>query len=254
MSNRCSHGTFPHFGPSSSHWSPGAQTLNGFPEGAGEAIFLIFRTLSDPWSVSFMVKTTTVSNRLRSPNFRSWLMKASLTNAFAQVGLQKIQEFHLWLLNTDAPDRPCQSLLWSCENQRKRLNSDEWIWLLPPLPFQHRTCWKIKVLFHYPMLTYARRFAFATACFEHSNLFKVKRREFCWTCMRNIAASLTYPTITKCIKHRNERYTDKTCSQLREQVNIASGLSDTQSSLFHQTIQYPKVRIFEGHHQDRHQR
>ena len=44
-------------------------------------------TPPDPQSASFMVKTRTVSDRLRSPNFRSWLMKTSLANAFAVVRL-----------------------------------------------------------------------------------------------------------------------------------------------------------------------
>ena len=44
---------------------------------------------------SFMVRTTTVSDRLRTSDFRSWLMKTSLANAFAVVRLAPIQEFHL---------------------------------------------------------------------------------------------------------------------------------------------------------------
>ena len=60
-----------------------------------------------------------VSNHLRSPNFRSWLMKTSLVNAFAVVRLSKIQEFHLWHLNTNTPNCPYSSLL-SVTNQQNR--------------------------------------------------------------------------------------------------------------------------------------
>ncbi len=94
-----------------------------------------------------MVETTTVSNRLRSPNFRSWLKKTYLVNAFAVVCLERIQEFHLWPSNTSTPNYPYQSLLQS-SNQ------------------QNRT----KVLFYYSMLICSN----ANACFEHSNFFKVK--------------------------------------------------------------------------------
>ena len=48
-----------------------------------------------------------VPNHLRSPNFRSWLMKTSLVNAFAVVRLPEIQEFHLWQWNTNTPNCPC---------------------------------------------------------------------------------------------------------------------------------------------------
>jgi len=51
----------------------------------------------------------------------------------------------------------------------------------PSILLSNTSCLKTKVLFHYPMLTYARRLCFRNnACFEHSNLFKVKRREFYW--------------------------------------------------------------------------
>lgn len=50
-----------------------------------------------------MVETTTVSDHLRSPNFSSWLTEAFLENAFAEVNLSQIQEFHLWLLNINSP-------------------------------------------------------------------------------------------------------------------------------------------------------
>jgi len=50
-----------------------------------------------------MVETKAVSDRCRALNFRSWLMKTSLMNAFALVSLQRIQEFHLWPLNTSTP-------------------------------------------------------------------------------------------------------------------------------------------------------
>ncbi len=58
-----------------------------------------------------------VSNHLRSPNFRSWLMKTSLVNAFAVVRLPKIQEFHLWQWNTNTPNCPYLSL-HQCANQQ----------------------------------------------------------------------------------------------------------------------------------------
>ncbi|KAI5652305.1 hypothetical protein M9H77_29492 [Catharanthus roseus] len=44
-------------------------------------------TFADPWSASFIVETRTISDRLRAPNFRSSLLKTSLTNAFAVVRL-----------------------------------------------------------------------------------------------------------------------------------------------------------------------
>ena len=52
---------------------------------------------------SFTVRTTMVSNHLRSSHFRSWSMKTSLVNAFAVVRRGKIQEFHLWLSSTSTP-------------------------------------------------------------------------------------------------------------------------------------------------------
>jgi hypothetical protein len=54
--------------------------------------------------------TTTVSDHLRSPSFRSWLMDTSLVNAFADVCLEQILEFHLWLFNTNTPNRSSLSL------------------------------------------------------------------------------------------------------------------------------------------------
>ncbi len=60
-------------------------------------------TSYNPWSASFIVKTTTVSDRLRSLNFRSWSMEMSLVDAFAPVHLPKIQEFHLWQRNMNTP-------------------------------------------------------------------------------------------------------------------------------------------------------
>jgi len=85
-------------------------------EGAGGVIQV---TSSNPWSASFMVKTTTVSDRLRSPNFRSWSMKTPLRNAFAEVGLSWIQEFHLWPWNTNHPD--CS--YWSLPGTLNQRNS-----------------------------------------------------------------------------------------------------------------------------------
>ena len=66
------------------HTPPGTQRLVISRKVLGESIHV---TSPNPWSASFMVKTTTVSDRLRSPNFRSWLMKTSLANAFAEVSL-----------------------------------------------------------------------------------------------------------------------------------------------------------------------
>lgn len=54
--------------------------------------------------------TTTVSDHLRSPSFRSWLMDTSLVNAFADACLEQILEFHLWLFNTNTPNRSYLSL------------------------------------------------------------------------------------------------------------------------------------------------
>ena len=56
-------------------------------------------------------------------------MKTFWANAFAVARLQAVQEFHLCRLNTDAPDRPCQSLR--------------------PLPETNRM--ESDVLFHYSM-------------------------------------------------------------------------------------------------------
>ena len=57
----------------------------------------------NPESASFTVRTTMVSNHLRSSHFRSWSMKTSWTDAFAVVRRGKIQEFHLWLSSTSVP-------------------------------------------------------------------------------------------------------------------------------------------------------
>ena len=51
-------------------------------------LFTLIITTSYPWSASFMVWTTTVSDHFRSPNCRSWLMEMSLVNAFAVVCLE----------------------------------------------------------------------------------------------------------------------------------------------------------------------
>ena len=94
-----------------------------------------------------MVKTRTVSDRLRSPNFRSWSMKTSLANAFAVVRLQQIQEFHLWQLNTNTPNYPYFDYSSSTNQQH---------WTKSPV-----------LLFHAIIFT-------ATACLEHSYFLKVK--------------------------------------------------------------------------------
>ena len=54
----------------------------------------------------FWTGTSQVSNCFQTSNFHSWLMKTFLTNAFAVVCLQTVQEFHLCCLNTNAPDCP----------------------------------------------------------------------------------------------------------------------------------------------------
>ena len=99
-----------------------------------------------------MVKTRTVSDRLRSPNFRSWSKKTSLTNAFAIVCLQQIQEFHLWLLNTNAPSCSCQSKIVFLSHKRK----------------------DNIVLFHAELFK-------AIACWEHLGFFKVQPLVHCPT-------------------------------------------------------------------------
>jgi len=63
----------------------------------------ILRSPPNPWSASFMVGTTTVSDHLRSPNLRSWLMKTFLTNAFAKVHLARIMGFHPSPSNMNVP-------------------------------------------------------------------------------------------------------------------------------------------------------
>ena len=93
-----------------------------------------------------MVKTTTVSDRLRSLNFRSWLKKISLVNAFAIVSLHRVTEFHLWPLSTSTPNYPYQSL--PSHTKLTKLSED------PMLPFH-----AIKFTTH--------------VCFKHSPFFKV---------------------------------------------------------------------------------
>ena len=74
------------------HTSPGTHRLR-FPGGCPPSPHE--QTTADRQLASFMVRTTTVSDRLRTSDFRSWLMKTSLANAFAVVRLAPIQEFHL---------------------------------------------------------------------------------------------------------------------------------------------------------------
>ena len=61
------------------HTSPGPKSF-GFLE---VARLVIWRPSADRWLASFMVRTRTVSNRLCTSNFRSWLMKTFLANSFA---------------------------------------------------------------------------------------------------------------------------------------------------------------------------
>ena len=93
-----------------------------------------------------MVKTRTVSDRLRSPNFRSWSMRTSLADAFAVGRLQQIQEFHLWQLNTNAPNNPYS-----------------------PLPRSK----KPTALERDPMLLFHANVFRASACLKHSHFLKV---------------------------------------------------------------------------------
>ena len=97
-----------------------------------------------------MVKTRTVSDRLRSPNFRSWSMRTSLADAFAVVRLQQIQEFHLWQLNTNAPNNPYS-----------------------PLPRSK----KPTALERGPMLLFHANVFTAHACLKHSYFLKVKVKD-----------------------------------------------------------------------------
>ena len=67
-------------------------------------------------------------------------------NAFALASRQRIQEFHLWPLNTDTPNGPYRLLLNGLTDEKGS-----------------------PVFSHHSMLGYSRRHA----CVEHSNLFKV---------------------------------------------------------------------------------
>ena len=67
-------------------------------------------------------------------------------NAFALVSRQRIQEFHLWPLNTDTPNGPYRLLLNGLTDEKGS-----------------------PVFSHHSMLGYSRR----NACVKHSNLFKV---------------------------------------------------------------------------------
>ena len=53
---------------------------------------------------SFTVRTRAVSNRLRTSDFRSWLMKTFLANAFAVGRPSAVHEFHLSRRDTNAPE------------------------------------------------------------------------------------------------------------------------------------------------------
>ena len=74
-------------------------------------------------------------------------MKTFLANAFAVVSLQTVQEFHLCRLNTNAPDRPYQSLRRFPKTNKIETTSYS---IIPCTNIQARQ-----------------------ACFEHSNFFKV---------------------------------------------------------------------------------
>lgn len=61
------------------HISLGTQKLR-FPEAARG---VTWGARPDPWLPSFIIRTRVVFDRLRSSNFRSWLMKKLMANAFA---------------------------------------------------------------------------------------------------------------------------------------------------------------------------
>ena len=73
------------------HTPPRTYKLKGFPGTASEKKLM----LTDCQLASFMVRIRTVSDRLQTSDFRSWLMKTSLANAFAVDCLAMIIEFHL---------------------------------------------------------------------------------------------------------------------------------------------------------------
>lgn len=83
-------------------------------------------------------------------------------NAFADVSLQRIQEFHLWPLNTSTPNAPYQSLLRPLKptKQGNPLTREPG----SPKPYLIIPCWAIHG---------------TAACFEHSNLFTVKDQAPC---------------------------------------------------------------------------
>ena len=95
-----------------------------------------------------MVRTRAVSDRLRTSNFRSWLMKTFLANAFAVVSLEAVQEFHLCRFNTNAPNCP----YWSLRRFRETNKIETTSYSIIP-------CTNIQA---------------CKACSEHSNFFKVK--------------------------------------------------------------------------------
>ena len=99
------------------HTSPGTQRL-WFPGGCRAG--LQKQTPPDRQSASFTVRTRTVSDRLRTSDFRSWSRKTFLANAFAVVRLAPVQEFHLWRHSTDAPVRLSRSLPRAFKNQQKQ--------------------------------------------------------------------------------------------------------------------------------------
>ncbi len=73
------------------HTSPGTENFNRF-----RATPTTCRMQRHQGQVaSFTVRTRAVSDRLRTSNYRSWLMKTFLANAFAVVRHATIQEFHL---------------------------------------------------------------------------------------------------------------------------------------------------------------
>ena len=99
-------------------------------------------TATDPQSAEFIVGTTTVSNRLRSPNFRSWLIGIHWTNAFALDCPYWVLEFHLSPASTTAPVYPYQSLHLIYDTSKI---NQSLILLFHAELFKHKCAWSIPI-------------------------------------------------------------------------------------------------------------
>ena len=86
---------------------------------------------------SFTVRTRAVSNRLRTSDFRSWLMKTFLANAFAVGRLTTVHEFHLSRNDTNAPGLSLLTIKSVLEPTKRT-----------------------EVLFHYSMMSYSSKHLF----------------------------------------------------------------------------------------------